>query len=1131
MAVSLFAPLVAATAPGPARATVAAAPTLISVSGPMGSMVVDGAGHIFASNPNFNRVEVLNLTTKTLEAPITVGDRPAGLDLSPDGHTLYVANYNGHSVSVVDVATRHELRRITIPEGDFNARPYALAVASNGLALVTTDPAPVGSRGLFQFDLAHETVALRAESISGGWLQASADRSRIAVLGNGLRVYDAATDSVGAPAEISPAYNLGLAMDATGSTFVLNPDGRLLDRDLKLQATIPAGGNSVAMNRAGTLAYRVQDTAVDVLDLTNHVLSATIALPDQGAGVYRGSILSADDSTLVVASVSGFLVVPVSAAVPILCPSGATATVIPVCGAPLAQAVIDGTGHAFVTNPTRNRVEVVNVATGALEAPIPVASLPKGLDFSADGATLYVANAGVYAISVIDVAQRREVRRIPIAPSGDDRPTAIAVAANGTALVRTEGYYGARLLQLDLASGAVHARTDYVGATDRTALLASADRSRIAITDDSTNGDIHVYDSASDTISAGARSDTRGQRAAISGDGSRLLVSPAGAVYDRDLVLRASIPGSDKGAALNRAGTTAYRVQDTSVDVVDLARGLVTGTISLPGPVGAGPGVATLSPDGATLVVLSATGLTIARTAAAVPVPPCTPPSAPAGVTAICGALAEMVMDSGHLYATNPARNQVEVVSLATHALEAPIPVGSQPHGLDLSADGHTLYVANSGASDISIVDLGLRREAGRITVPQTVFGSLRPDTIAVANNQTALVATVDPGFELTDVEQVNLANGNVSVVQGGGDHPRVEASADRSRIAIGQHGQYPPELTVYDAAAGTFTTLGGEGGAFVGLNRDGSILVAQPSGDAYSFAGRTFTGAGRVSAGRGDIALTRSGAIAYSVAPTAVVVSDVAQHVAVRALPLPEATTGVEAGRVALSADESTLAAFTLSGISFASVSAAAPQTAYTIWNQAGSAARDGLGTWIATANDPVAHPDLPAPQYLYGLYFGFTGSGAQGVVGLVADPAGKFAILNVVETNGTAHTAVVPFSWVAGRLYFPLVYELSPGIWAAWVYDNTAGAWTGIGVLNLPAAWGKVAPGSITALSWYGPAGAGCDGYPLADAYFYPAMGYSGSTAIPATAASSGVGPAGGCPATVTSESPPWSHYRVGS
>src|SRR5205085_10356697 len=104
---------------------------------------------------------------------------------------------------------------------------------------------------------------------------------------------------------------------------------------------------------------------------------------------------------------------------------------------------------------------------------------------------------------------------------------------------------------------------------------------------------------------------------------------------------------------------------------------------------------------------------------------------------------------------------------------------------------------------------------------------------------------------------------------------------------------------------------------------------------------------------------------------------------------------------RIALSGAKSKLAVLTTDGVAIRSIPTGLPQTPFTVWQQAGSTGRDGLGAWIATANDPTAGPDQLAPQYLLGHYFGFTGNPATGVVGLVTDPAGKFAVLTVVETD----------------------------------------------------------------------------------------------------------------------------------
>ena len=53
------------------------------------------------------------------------------------------------------------------------------------------------------------------------------------------------------------------------------------------------------------------------------------------------------------------------------------------------------------------------------------------------------------------------------------------------------------------------------------------------------------------------------------------------------------------------------------------------------------------------------------------------------------GALSELIIDDQceHIYLTNHTNNTVEVFSLQTGALQAPIQVGSAPSGLDASPD------------------------------------------------------------------------------------------------------------------------------------------------------------------------------------------------------------------------------------------------------------------------------------------------------------------------------------------------------------------------------------------------------------------------------------------------------------
>jgi hypothetical protein len=69
--------------------------------------------------------------------------------------------------------------------------------------------------------------------------------------------------------------------------------------------------------------------------------------------------------------------------------------------------------------------------------------------------------------------------------------------------------------------------------------------------------------------------------------------------------------------------------------------------------------------------------------------------------------LADLLADSNRVYLSNYTRNQVEVLPLGSLAYAAPVRVGSQPWGLALGRGRDSLYVANSGGTNISVIPLG----------------------------------------------------------------------------------------------------------------------------------------------------------------------------------------------------------------------------------------------------------------------------------------------------------------------------------------------------------------------------------------------------------------------------------------
>lgn len=109
------------------------------------------------------------------------------------------------------------------------------------------------------------------------------------------------------------------------------------------------------------------------------------------------------------------------------------------------------------------------------------------------------------------------------------------------------------------------------------------------------------------------------------------------------------------------------------------------------------------------------------------------------------GAIADAIVDypRQRLYLSNLSANRVDVLDLATLSfLPSGIRVGSQPWGLTIDRTGDTLFVANSGGTNISFVDLVTGQEVPqrRLKTPNTVLYQL--EEIQDVNGNTALKLT-----------------------------------------------------------------------------------------------------------------------------------------------------------------------------------------------------------------------------------------------------------------------------------------------------------------------------------------------------------------------------------------------------
>jgi hypothetical protein len=262
---------------------------------------------------------------------------------------------------------------------------------------------------------------------------------------------------------------------------------------------------------------------------------------------------------------------------------------------------------AYLTVPSKNQVDVLNLKTGTFSAPIPVGPDPLGLDITPDGKTLLVCDGGAASISEVTL-KTGNVTTIAT-PSTPLQDTAFSIVAlnNGTALFTTTfagSGFGANAYSLNLSTNAISIVSG-IGingqVTEVTPLSRSADYSTAAaVLGDDSGGPFDVYTAATGSVVAGDLGNFISS-SALSGDGSTMLIDGTDVIDPATGSLVGTISGPEGNSALNAAGTTGYVLSGSSVtelNIADLSTGSV---ISLPASASANADLA-ISPNGKWLV-------------------------------------------------------------------------------------------------------------------------------------------------------------------------------------------------------------------------------------------------------------------------------------------------------------------------------------------------------------------------------------------------------------------------------------------------------------------------------------------------------------------------------------------------
>ena len=298
-----------------------ASPVLIALGSTPGGLVFDSdCQFLYVTDPLKNRVEVFSLQTLSLQEPIQVGAQPSGLDTSPDGTQLYVANGGGNNVSVVNLAKREEARKIAMPYStNENDRPYSIVVMGNGKAFYTTRETGTTGGRLLELVLATDQSAVRNDVQPNGqtgpvYLRRSPDRATFAVAkSQWLQLYRTATNTFSASKN---TFFGDIALNQSASILLVNNGSLVFDGGLNQIGTVANGNliNGVAVNPAGTLGYRAVQTRVEFLNLVTFLETGEVEL---GASTVGNSAygppgqvaISADGKLIAITTVNGFALV------------------------------------------------------------------------------------------------------------------------------------------------------------------------------------------------------------------------------------------------------------------------------------------------------------------------------------------------------------------------------------------------------------------------------------------------------------------------------------------------------------------------------------------------------------------------------------------------------------------------------------------------------------------------------------------------------------------------------------------------------------------------------------------------------------------------------------------------------
>ena len=579
--------------------------------------------HAVTANIWEDTASIVNLTTGVEQAVVPVGNQPACVRFTPSGARAVVGNAVDQSLSWIDIASASELARIS-------------GAGFQSMTTISFEPGVITYK-INGFEVPSETLAVHADNLA-----------------NQIDFFDLTAGNVTSLA-CDPAPR-GIAMTPSGSKIVVSHFASArkvtvvdpVTRTITKVITAPNDlDEPISIRPDGAKAAVSVLNGTQILDLTTDTWSAVLSTasvnrmlstPD---GLYafavgfNGSLISYASATIV-KNLNGVISTYVGA----VAPSGQRAALIanhngeemlvvntngasgflearvPTGPPPEGDATRDvaisvGGSRAVTTNNLSDNASVIDFATGAVLAIVPVGDRPADVEITPDGTKAVVANLDSTFASVINLSSFA-VTNVPISTRGSEVEISpngqyayVAVVSSGDGVWRidltTNTVAGAKLATGDMGSV-------FYMFQQASGMTLSPDGATLAVCGSFTNN-VTLIDTATWTVDQTVAVGAHPTRAAFSADSKTVYVANKNAntlsvVHDSgtwSVTGTIAVGSQPFEMAVNSAAQRLYvcNAGSANVGIVDLATNATLTTV----PVVGFPQALHLSPNGSCLHV------------------------------------------------------------------------------------------------------------------------------------------------------------------------------------------------------------------------------------------------------------------------------------------------------------------------------------------------------------------------------------------------------------------------------------------------------------------------------------------------------------------------------------------------